>query len=128
MLKKWTSKNRFEFWPSVLVIENVGIPAIIYIFKAYCSINQGDQIGKFFANWATFGGSLWFFEKMKLKARFWSFCESQWNFSLEQLRVAKLEHKLYLITWSLAYNFSLKVLRSLNWVNFVCLGYNFCCT
>jgi len=27
--------------------------------------NQGDQIGWFFTDWATFGGSLWFFEKMK---------------------------------------------------------------
>ncbi len=27
--------------------------------------DQGDQIGRFFANWATLGGSLWFFEKMK---------------------------------------------------------------
>jgi len=26
---------------------------------------RGDQIGWFFANWATFGGSLWFFERMK---------------------------------------------------------------
>ena len=30
-----------------------------------------------------------------LKARFWGFCESQWNFSLAQLRVAESEHKLY---------------------------------
>jgi hypothetical protein len=22
-------------------------------------LNQGDQIGRFFTNWATFGGSLW---------------------------------------------------------------------
>ncbi len=58
-----------------------------------------------------------------VKARFWGFYESQWNFSLVQLRVAKLEHKLYLITWSLAYKFS-KVLLSFNWVNFVCLGYD----
>ncbi len=26
---------------------------------------QGDQIGQFFTNWATFGGSLWLIEKMK---------------------------------------------------------------
>ncbi len=27
--------------------------------------SKDDQIGWFIANWATFGGSLWFFEKMK---------------------------------------------------------------
>jgi hypothetical protein len=42
---------------------------------------QGDQIGAFFANWATFGGSLEFFERMnqpKIMATFWSnFCLSK---------------------------------------------------
>ncbi len=28
-------------------------------------VKPGDKIGRFFANWATFGGSLWFFERMK---------------------------------------------------------------
>ncbi len=28
-------------------------------------LNQGDQIGRSFASWATFGGSLWFFERIK---------------------------------------------------------------
>ncbi len=27
--------------------------------------NQGDQIGQFLVNWATFGGSLRFFERIK---------------------------------------------------------------
>jgi hypothetical protein len=33
--------------------------------QAMVSYWQGDQIGIFFANWAAFGGSFNFFEKMK---------------------------------------------------------------
>jgi hypothetical protein len=33
--------------------------------QAMVSYWQGDQIGNFFANWAAFGGSFNFFEKMK---------------------------------------------------------------
>ncbi len=33
------------------------------IVKSFVDPNQGDKIGGFFANWATFGASLWFFWK-----------------------------------------------------------------
>ncbi len=56
----------------------------------------------------------------KLKARFWGFCELQWNFSLAQLRVAKLEHKLYssLDLWLII--FRLKYL--ITWPSELCLS------
>jgi hypothetical protein len=39
-------------------------------FLQYKPQNQGDQIGRFFANWATFGRSLWFLKENELAQRF----------------------------------------------------------
>ncbi len=44
------------------------------------------------------GGHLSISHSMVLKARFWGFVNRSEIFSLKQLCVAKLEHKLYLIT------------------------------
>ncbi len=55
--------------------------------------HQGDQIGRFFTIWATFGGSLRFFERMKLPkivATFWAtFCLSKFITFLPKYAVLK---------------------------------------
>jgi hypothetical protein len=38
---------------------------IIQKSNLYVAASQSDQIGRIFANWATFGGSLLYFERMK---------------------------------------------------------------